>query len=461
MQSRKNPLHIFPPASDTTEKGGCFMKKSTLRQLAGFGLALSVILCISTVYYAKRASIYGRYIQTSHEKQLAALTEQLSQMDTALKKAAYLPEGAMRQTLAAAIWSSSQQASAALASLPLSAQPREKLEKYLTQTGDYAYYLLRSGAYENASSEEWETLSSLSQQAEALLQTADLLQQQNSIGSLDFRAVEQLASQQEDDFSARLRQTDEELPEYATLIYDGPYSDHVAQRTPLGLEGLPILSRQETETLAADFLGKADITYLSSSEGQIPADFYQYGSRTAAFSRQGGMLLSLSDNRQLGERTILPEDAVNIALTFAKNLGLPEMQASYYTTYESIVTVNLAAVDNGVICYPDLIKVGVALDDGSVVRYDGLGYAMNHHARSVPAPSISPEDARAVIAPGLKLSAERLVYIPTSGYYEVLCRELICLTPEGTHIIYDVNAQTGQTENLLLLVETDNGILTR
>ena len=103
------------------------MKKSTLTRLAGFGLTLSVILCGSTVYYAGREAAYARYVQAQNEKNLSALTDRLSEMDTILKKAAYLPEGAIRQTLAADLWRSSQQASAALTSLPLSAQPRDRL----------------------------------------------------------------------------------------------------------------------------------------------------------------------------------------------------------------------------------------------------------------------------------------------------------------------------------------------
>lgn len=437
------------------------MKKSTLTRLAGFGLTLSVILCGSTVYYAGREAAYARYVQAQNEKNLSALTDRLSEMDTILKKAAYLPEGAIRQTLAADLWRSSQQASAALTSLPLSAQPRDRLEKYLTQTGDYAYYLLRSGAYARQTPEEWDSLCALSGQAEALLQSADLLKQQSDTGGLSFRAVQQLSGEESDGVSQQLRQTDEDLPEYATLIYDGPYSDHVSQRTPLALAALPERSAEENRQAAAELLGAGELQYLYSSQGQIPADFYQSGTRTVSLSRQGGLLLTLSDQRQLGPNTIAPEEAAEIALAFVKGLGLPEMQPSYSLTYESIVTVNLACLEDGVICYPDLIKVGVALDDGSVVRFDALGYAMNHHDRETPSPAVSQEDARAAVAPGLKLSAERLVYIPTAGQREVLCRELICLTPEGTHVIYDVNAQTGQTENLLLLVETENGTLTR
>ena len=38
---------------------------------------------------------------------------------------------------------------------------------------------------------------------------------------------------------------------------------------------------------------------------------------------------------------------------------------------------------DNVICYPDLVKVGIALDDGSVVRVEAAGYRMNHVVRDL------------------------------------------------------------------------------
>ena len=46
------------------------------------------------------------------------------------------------------------------------------------------------------------------------------------------------------------------------------------------------------------------------------------------------------------------------------------MRASYYETADGICTVNYAASQDGILLYPDLIKIGIALDNGAVVFYD-------------------------------------------------------------------------------------------
>jgi hypothetical protein len=61
----------------------------------------------------------------------------------------------------------------------------------------------------------------------------------------------------------------------------------------------------------------------------------------------------------------------------------------------------------------------------------------------------------------LSIESERLCYIPTTGYREVLCWEFMCKTSEGAHALLYVNCENGQTENLLLLIEDENGTLTR
>ena len=56
---------------------------------------------------------------------------------------------------------------------------------------------------------------------------------------------------------------------------------------------------------------------------------------------------------------------------------------------------------------------------------------------------------------------EHLAYIPTTGYNEVFCWEFVCKTEDGGHALVYINCETGLAENLLLLVETENGTLTR
>ena len=438
------------------------MEKHPLARITGFALALSVILGASTVYYASRETQYARYTQAQHQKSLSQLLNSLDHLETALEKARYLPEDAMRQTLAADVWKESQLAAAALSALPLGDRRLEQVETYISQTGDYAYYLMRNAAYDRADSSEWDAFCSLCDNADAFLRQVDLLKEQVDTGTLAFRPVSS-DSGDPDNMSRQFSMVNDEFPEYASLIYDGPYSDHVSQRKPKALEGQPALSKQEALEKAAALMrvSPAQVSSDYASEGQIPCYGFSCGTVSCAISKQGGLALSLTDTRDLGAVRLSPKQAVEKGLDFLSSAGFTNMTASYHTVYEGICTINFISMENDVVAYPDLIKVGVALDDGSIVRLDTTGYAMNHHKREPAAPAFSLEQARTTVPDILSVLRENLCYIPTTGYQEVLCWEFVCKTAENNRALLYVNCENGQTENLLLLIEEENGTLTR
>ena len=438
------------------------MDKPTTAHLAAFAMALAVILGGSTVFYAAREKQYETYVTTQHRESLSQLLSSLDQLDTALQKASYLPEGAMRQTLAADIWKESQLASAALAALPLEEHPLEQVESYISKVGDYAYYLLRSSLYDRAVPEEWDTLCTLREQASGILNEVNVLKEQVDTGSAAFRALTASAAS-EDAVSTSLSAVNDEFPEYPSLIYDGPYSDHVSQRTPKALTDLSGISSEDALKAAAELLS-TDISRLEllyQSVGQIPCYGIRCNDAVLTLTVQGGLSLSYTRQPADGEAAISVEQALSKAADFLEQMGYPNLQHSYYQLYENTLTINFHSLQQDVLCYPDLIKVGVSLADGSVVHMDASGYLMNHTARTLAESSFSETEAGTAVPDTLRLQQINRCLIPTTGYHETACWELVCETKAGTHVLLYLNDQTGQTENLLLLIESENGTLTR
>ena len=438
------------------------MEKRTWIHLASFGLALSVILGGSTIFYAYQQAQYKTYTEAQHQSSLSQLLNSLNQLETSLEKAQFLPEGAMRQTMAADIWMESKLASAALSALPLGDQRLEQAETYIAQVGDYAYYLLRNGVYGRADPAEWKQLCGLYDNASVMLQKIDHLKEQVDAGSI-FIPINTVQTQPDGAIGTSLSQINDEFPQYASLIYDGPYSDHVSQRTPKALENLGIISLNEAQEKAAQLLqvSPEELTLDYESEGQIPAYGFSCDTRSVSISKQGGLVLSLTDSSGYGEASLSESQAIDKAAAWLRDLGLQNMAPSYYTAYENILTINFHYMENDIIIYPDLIKVGVALDDGSVVRLDTTGFAMNHHERVPVALTVDVAKARQSIPDRLTVEKENLVYIPSTGYNEVLCWEFVCTTDNGRHVLLYVNCENGETENILLLIESENGTLTR
>ena len=111
-------------------------------------------------------------------------------------------------------------------------------------------------------------------------------------------------------------------------------------------------------------------------------------------------------------------------------------------------------------CYTDLIKVGVALDNGQIVEFDARGYLTNHTARELGKPKISEEAARKAVSPSLKIEQTGLALIPTAGLHEVYCYEFLCTGKNGEKLLVYIGADTGVEEQILLLLITENGTLT-
>ena len=139
--------------------------------------------------------------------------------------------------------------------------------------------------------------------------------------------------------------------------------------------------------------------------------------------------------------------------------GYHAMKESYYVEQGNVLTVNFAYEQNHVLCYPDLIKVSVALDTGAVTGFECHGWIMNHTERSFESPSVSVEAARTKVSPHLQILSHQMALIPTDGQYEVLCHEFKCRTEQNTHVLVYINAATGNEEQILLLLEDEHGAL--
>ena len=426
--------------------------------LASFSLALCLILAGSTLYYAARADRYQTTISLSQEKAYSELLDSLSNLDAALQKIRYTASPSTVSTLSAQIWRQSETAKSALSLLPSSDGGLENTQTFIARTGDYAYSLLRSASRGQAvTAEQKEALASLCDTAQSLTGELTLLKARLDAGELTYDGKD--ASGLASSFST----VEQEFPEYATLIYDGPFSEHLDGQAPAMLEGKAPVSEAQAKAAAAVFCGlpESELTLDYQGEGSVPC--YSFSSPSGVsvdVSRAGGVVFRMSTYRELGQAALSSEEGVQRAAAFLQEHGYPNMKESYHTLFEGMLTINFCPVQDGVTLYPDLVKVSVALDDGSVIGFESRGYVMAHKQRDLEAAAFPAEQAEALVDPSLTILSSGLAVIPTEGKYELLCHEFICQTADGMHAIVYINAQTGVEENILLLLEDENGTLT-
>ena len=421
-----------------------------------------------------RAEDYRRQLDNGYRQAFTELTTAAGELDAALEKVTYATTPALFASLCAQAYAKALAAQTALGELPYGNVELEQTAAFFAKAGDYAMAMARGAGAEGVCTDESrETLRGLAAAAGELSATLQTLQLQLDGGALhpeDVAAAEaRLAAAQEDGepvtSGSAFQTVEADFPQVPTLIYDGPFSEHLSSRTPQMLEGLPQVTEEEARRAAAAFPGlRGDIFPLASDgAGSLPAWGFSAladgGELYVEITKQGGQVLQMLSSRPVGEAALSRKEGVEAAAAFLEEHGYRDMAPSYFLEGDGILTVHFAPVLDGVYCYPDLVKVGVALDNGDVVSFEAHGYLMNHGAREPAAPAVSADEAAERVDSSLTVLSRQLALIPTGGEYEVLCHEFKCQNADGGHVLVYVNAATGQQERILLLLEDENGTL--
>lgn len=453
------------------------LKKLSRRKAVRCLSYLMAVFVLLTGMWAKNyqeAASYRWHLQTSYQHAFSELTTAMSELDTALQKGMYATSPCMVSALCTQIYGKAMTAQQALGELPYSNVELEQTAAFIAKAGDYALALSRISTLNGGlSAEEQQGLVSLASASGQLSQTLQNLQSQIYQDGLNLEDVgeakarlSQITEDGKEELAGSTFQTMEaDFPELPSLIYDGPFSEHLTGRSPLALEGLSYVDQNQAALAAGEFLElpPGNFTLVSAGEGSLPTWGFSAqcddGELYLEVSQTGGKIVSLFCSGPIPKTVLTKEQGVAAAKDFLARRGYPDMKDTYWVTDENKITINFAPVVDDVMIYPDLIRVAVALDDGNVVGFEANGFLSNHRQRQLPAPLVSAEAAGEKVSKSLSVLSCQLALIPTAGEYEVLCYEFKCEAENGQHVLVYVNTQTGEQEKILLLLEDETGTL--
>ena len=419
-----------------------------------------------------QAHVYKRQLEYNYQNAFAELAEGITAIDTALQKGRYAYSPAMTAALANEIGREASLAQTALSNIPNSFSQLEKTSQYLSRVGDYAYMLSRKVASGGTiSDDERREIQTLTEMADALSQELNeleaLIQEENLPLGAFMHAKKGMETQAKtmSAVSSSFQILEEEFPEFPSLIYDGPFSAHVDRREAVFLKDKKEISREEALAKAAAFINadKGILRYDGDGTGRVPV--YSFSARmdggelSVDVTRRGGFVLNLLNSRDVTEARLTPEEGVTKAAEFLKAQGFASMQEIYWFKSDNRLAVNFAYKQDDVLCYPDLIKVSVALDSGRVVGFESLGYMMNHQKRAWNTPAMTAQEIRKQFDPSLTVDNTGLALIPSPGENEILCHQFTCTSKEKQTVVIYSNAQTGLEEKILILLKLDGGTL--
>ena len=440
----------------------------------GHRLALVVIIILSllAIYLQMQNKATALVLNGTYDKSFYELIEYVNNMETLLAKAQISNTPEYSAKTLTEIWREANLAESSLAQIPVTHATLTNTSKFINQVGDYSYVLSRKTIENNSlSDKDFENLRSLYSRCNELNMVLGSLANDLASKSLSWEELTKdesnaLFAQEVANLSQQSFENIEKgMQDYEGLIYDGPFSEHMTSPEPKGL-GAETYDRAKAEEKVYEYISKNTISNVSY-EGMVDSTIKTHRFLitlitndvvTIDITEKGGHVLWLNYNRDIGENKLTLEEATQKALTFLKGHGYGNMKESYYTIENGIATINFAYTQMGVICYTDLIKVKVALDNGEILGMESKGYLNSHVERNIAEPKVSIEEARKIINPKMEILSESLAIVPTEWQTEVLTYEFKGRVEDNNFIVY-VDANTGKEQDVFMILDTPGGQL--
>jgi germination protein YpeB len=178
-------------------------------------------------------------------------------------------------------------------------------------------------------------------------------------------------------------------------------------------------------------------------------------------SEKGGHVAWVLGNRKVTRANLTMTEAASKAETFCSRNDYPDMKTVSKESYGNIATCTLAPNRNGVICYPEIIKLQVARDNGDILGFDAINYLTFHEPAARTAtevkPSLSTAKLKQLVNPHLRITRVQLAQVLDEMYNKVTCYEVAGTQGKDRFLIY-YNATTGKEEKIRCVDQNGNEI---
>lgn len=411
------------------------------------------------------------YVKNSYDYSFSEIVNDVNNIESYLAKAMISKSPNHAAQTLTKIWNYSNLALVYLGNIPFDNSGETQTVKFLNQVSDYSYTLSRKSIQnEELTEEDFKNLDMLHKYSVDLCNTINQLSEELYAGTIswdDLKDESRFAFTSDENVNTFLN-IESNFDDYEGLIYDGAYSDYQEKTNKLGLTGEEIDENSAKEKIKEIF-GQEKINEVKSNGISVGGDIESYNfsvdlkdkyyDAEISISKKGGWIVEMIRNRDVTESKISNEEAVEMGKKFLQERGFNNMTQTYYLVQDNVITVNYAYEENGIIMYPDLIKVKIALDNGEILGMESKGYLNSHTRRNLPTEKITINEARSTLNPNLKILSEKKAVIPKDDKSEKYCYEFKGIVNDKNFLVY-INVETGEEEEILVILETEGGTLT-
>lgn len=445
------------------------MKEETKKKTRKFIAVIVVLAVISGVltvgYIGSTVAMtnYATQLENNYQRSVYELMTDVNSIETNLAKAVVSTGLTTRQKLFNNIYTQCTQASEDLSRLPINHESVNQTTSFINQMGGFSYYAenkLKNG--EDLSTEDNKSVQDLHEMCVYIQKILNDFMSQNN-GRYSILANTKNVYDNQNSFNSLFSNMQAEGVEYPTLIYDGPFSESQVKKEVKGLTQSEI-TQQEAQAKLEEILKDkkySNLTFVGEATGIFSTyNFTFIDEQNREFyvqmAKQGGFVLTISSYLVSEQDNLELTECEQKAEEFAQKLGL-DVKAVWSTKITGVAYINLTPIIDGVIIYPDMIKVKVSCDSGEVLGWEAQSYAYNHVERSLSA-TISEASARSKVSSTLTIETQKLALIPVEYGEETLCYEYMCSLNNSTYYVY-INAKTGEEQQILKVISTTNGNL--
>jgi spore germination protein len=358
------------------------------------------------------------------------------------------------------VWRLTSEAQNEINQLPLTLLPFSETEEFLSKIANFSYKAaVRDFTKKPLTEAELGNLKALYKNSGEISKDLQDVQQKvigNKLRWMDVESALATEDKAEDNtIIDGFKTVDKRVAAYPELDWGPSVASIYDKRSVKKLGGKPVTA-EEIKAKAVEFAdigGNEKVDVRENGKGTEWASFTAMVSSpdhqqpiSMDFTREGGLLISYNDNREVGPAKVSMKQAVAKAGEFLKQKGYPGMTAVSADRYDNLGNLTFVSSQNGVLIYPEKMTVRVALDTGDPTGFQASDFVKEHQEkREIPKPGLSLAEARKHLNPEFKELYHRLAWIENEDAVELLTYEFGGKINGSQYRIY-LNAADGNEE---------------
>lgn len=358
------------------------------------------------------------------------------------------------------VWRITSEAQNEINQLPLTLLPFSKTEEFLSKISNFSYKAgIRDFAKKPLTDGEITNLKALYQNSGEI--SKDLQDVQNKVigNRLRWMDVETaLATDEKAEDSTIIdgfKTVDKRVGAYPELEWGPSVASLYDKRSFNKLGGTPV-TVEDIKRKAIKFADVGSNAKVDVKENGKGSEWASYTASVSGsnkkqsismdFTKNGGLLISYYDNREVGPAKVSMKQAVTKAEQFLEKKGYTHMTAVNADRYDNMGNLIFVTSQDNILIYPEKMTVRMGLDKGTVTGFQATDYVNEHKDnRTIPKPKLTVAKLRKFLNPDFEEQYNRLAWIKNEDSVELLTYEFGGKINGTSYRIY-LNAEDGNEE---------------